>query len=491
MMTRRFMSIPTPLDTLTSGLASVVCLPFGVTVVDPSSPPPKRSASSVRLIRLYDVENSPQCRRVRERITELDLVVETVVPAAPNSRAAAAIAVRQQQLGYDEDDESDEDGLVAGHNNGDVMVVPTLVASTTTTTTTTGSDSGNGRIVVSGAENVLSFLDESFLPRTSGDGVTITADASVPDVDGADDVARTILNYLHLAGTYVAGWMRVGRGTKVASCAIAAAATSSSSSETMSGGGPARPLILYSYEGNQFCRLVREVLTELDITYELRSAGKGSTRRAELASITGGSTQCPYLIDPNTGASMAESKDIVRYLYDNYALWTPPSELLEWTSDNVMSLAKPLFKILAPLQAGARNNDVQDSNSDYQRRLADAKRSIQRETTTDLIVIYTYDWSPFSSETKVLLDRLKLEYKEISLGREWIPGLVAPEGAIKRAALLDMTGQSSLPHIFIGGKPIGGLFSGQPGLLPLLRDLKLPNALQKQARAGSVSGMFE
>ena len=56
---------------------------------------------------------------------------------------------------------------------------------------------------------------------------------------------------------------------------------------------------------------MREVLTELDVVYELRSCGKGSCRRGELSDITGGSTQCPYLIDPNTGVAMAESGDIV------------------------------------------------------------------------------------------------------------------------------------------------------------------------------------
>jgi hypothetical protein len=42
-------------------------------------------------------------------------------------------------------------------------------------------------------------------------------------------------------------------------------------------------------------------MAELDLVYELRSAGKQSPRREELASITGGSSQCPFLIDPNTG----------------------------------------------------------------------------------------------------------------------------------------------------------------------------------------------
>ena len=39
---------------------------------------------------------------------------------------------------------------------------------------------------------------------------------------------------------------------------------------------PPSPLRLYSYDGNQFCRLVREVLCECDLPYELRSTGKAA-----------------------------------------------------------------------------------------------------------------------------------------------------------------------------------------------------------------------
>ena len=59
-----------------------------------------------------------------------------------------------------------------------------------------------------------------------------------------------------------------------------------------------QPPVLYSHEGYQVCRLVREVLTELDLVYELLNAGKESPRRAELASNTGGSSHCPYLSIP-------------------------------------------------------------------------------------------------------------------------------------------------------------------------------------------------
>jgi len=78
----------------------------------------------------------------------------------------------------------------------------------------------------------------------------------------------------------------------------------------------------------------------------------------------------------------------------------------------------------------------------------------------------TYTLSPFCTEATALLESAGIRFKEISLGKEWLPGLI--DEPMKRAALLEMTGSSSLPSIFIGGNSIGGLFSGTPGLLPLL-----------------------
>jgi glutaredoxin len=131
-----------------------------------------------------------------------------------------------------------------------------------------------------------------------------------------------------------------------------------------------------------------------------------------------------------------------------------------------MSTAKPVFGTLAPIQAGSTSLEV----AEYKAVLESAWKEIEKETkSTDVpVVVYTYSLSPFSSETIKLLKRLRVEFTEISLGMEWIPGLLVPGGAEKRAALLEKTGQSSLPHIFIGGKPIGGLYSGNPGLVPLL-----------------------
>lgn len=102
---------------------------------------------------------------------------------------------------------------------------------------------------------------------------------------------------------------------------------------------PAEPLELYSFESSPFARPVRDLLCELEIPYILRSAGRTrlsdwvppairdplglsaepnlENRKALL--LRAGRVSIPYLVDPNTGAEMAESEDIVRYLIANYA----------------------------------------------------------------------------------------------------------------------------------------------------------------------------
>jgi anaphase-promoting complex subunit 7 len=359
-------------------------------------------------LKLYDVENDSACRAVRERITELDLIVEKVIPAAPNSRVFQ--------------DEKYQYSLPVGAQ------IPRLVVE----------DSNGAERVFVGDADIVSYLNDCY------------KDSKVKD---EIDIAKTALSALFAVGGFVSNMLRLGRGSLVSEAAASDAFNVVPR--------PFKPLVLYSYEGNQFCRLVREVLTELDIVYELRSVGKHSSRREELADFSGGSTQCPYMIDPNTGVRMAESTDIIRYLYRTYALWTPPSEILEGISKILLPWFRPILTALAPVQAGGEP-------SQYEKELAFHKSKIEKEVASEPVVIYTYSLSPFCIEAKKLLDNLDIDYKEISLGAEWLPGLIGQGGAQKRAALLEMTGQSSLPNVFIGGKSIGGLFSGSPGLVPAL-----------------------
>jgi len=404
------MSIPNDLDTATSGFASIARLPFG-SIVSSSS-----SGKKYRIKKLYDIEQNKDCRQVRERITELDLIVETVVPSAPNSRQW-------------------NDNKVASEING----VPAMVV-----VEVTDDDKIDKQVeeekekTFIGSDSIMNFFDDVYGPR------------SAVIVDDVDDIKSRVAKFLIEVGAYVPAIVRSGKGEEVASCAL--------SPNTPR---PEKPLTLYSYEGNQFCRLVREVLTELDIPYELRSAGKGSPRRAELAEITGGSTTQPFLIDPNGDQKISDSKEIIRYLYRNYATFTPPNEGLGQISKTITPILKPIFKTLAPLQAGSNR----ENQSEYQSEIADAKAAIEKEISSEEIVVYTYSLSPFCTEAIQVLDNLDVEYKEISLGKEWVPFLINEGGSQKRMALAEMTGQSSLPHIFIRGKSIGGLYEG---LVPAL-----------------------
>lgn len=81
---------------------------------------------------------------------------------------------------------------------------------------------------------------------------------------------------------------------------------------------PEKPLELYSFESSPPCRMVRFLLTELELPYTLRNVAKGSPRRAAFIERTG-KMQVPWLHDPNTGWQGFESLDIERYLEATYA----------------------------------------------------------------------------------------------------------------------------------------------------------------------------
>ena len=82
---------------------------------------------------------------------------------------------------------------------------------------------------------------------------------------------------------------------------------------------PEKPLELYSFEASPFCRIVRERLCTLELPYVLYNVAKGSPSREAFIERSG-KMQVPYLVDPNTGAGMFESEDIVAYLDQEYAL---------------------------------------------------------------------------------------------------------------------------------------------------------------------------
>ncbi|KAH0887712.1 hypothetical protein HID58_050141, partial [Brassica napus] len=81
---------------------------------------------------------------------------------------------------------------------------------------------------------------------------------------------------------------------------------------------PPKPLVFWAYEGSPFCKLVREVLVELELPHIQRSCARGSPKRQELL-MKAGHFQVPCLEDPNTGVNMFESAEIIEYLKQTYA----------------------------------------------------------------------------------------------------------------------------------------------------------------------------
>jgi anaphase-promoting complex subunit 7 len=114
-----------------------------------------------------------------------------------------------------------------------------------------------------------------------------------------------------ISTTVLTGWMptllRAGRGM-----------TRYANATTHGGAADLKPLTLFNYEGNQFARLAREALCELELPYTLFNCGKGSPKRATLTDVAGEGASVPYLVDPNTGQNVGESEEIVAYLFKTY-----------------------------------------------------------------------------------------------------------------------------------------------------------------------------
>jgi glutathione S-transferase len=102
---------------------------------------------------------------------------------------------------------------------------------------------------------------------------------------------------------------------------------------------PKQLLELWSFEASPYSRLVREVLSELELPYVLHNVPKErwqdvgpavfrlkpgqyiplpNGKREKVVGVMGRDIQVPYLVDANTGVKMFESAKIVDYLKKQY-----------------------------------------------------------------------------------------------------------------------------------------------------------------------------
>ena len=156
---------------------------------------------------------------------------------------------------------------------------------------------------------------------------------------------------------------------------------------------PEQALILFDREGSAECRIVREVLTELNLDVTIAPCPLGGNNLNVLKQESG-SNVVPTLFDSNTDESRSGAEDIVAYLFKQYIDSEPSKKplgsFINKSSANLASLIR--------LNAGIN---------------AKPALSVEKPLT-----LYSFESSPYSRPVRELLCELELPYKLINLGKQ-------------------------------------------------------------------------
>ncbi|KAG8378521.1 hypothetical protein BUALT_Bualt08G0145700 [Buddleja alternifolia] len=195
---------------------------------------------------------------------------------------------------------------------------------------------------------------------------------------------------------------------------------------------PPLRLQLYEFEACPFCRRVREAITELDLSVEIFPCPKGSVKHRAMVQRLGGREQyvtsvfialqkghilCrfPFLVDPNTGTTLYESSDIVKYLFQQYGGKRNPSfGLLESTL---------LTGWVPTLLRAGRGMTLWD-------------KSII-EPPAGKLELFSYENNPYARIVREALCELELPYVLQSVG----------QGSIRAKLLYEMSGSKEVPYL--------------------------------------------
>ena len=197
---------------------------------------------------------------------------------------------------------------------------------------------------------------------------------------------------------------------------------------------PKQLLELYEFEGCPFCRLTREVLTELDLDAMIYPCPKGGTRFRPKAQELGGKQQFPFLVDPNTGTRLYESADINAYLYKTYGERRPP------TSTKV-GIGTQFGSNMATAIRGLRGMRARPSTP-----------------PAKPLELYSFESSPYSRPVRELLCEMEIPYRlrnfgkahKADMGPPWVRNRFFPDAPItsrNRKAMRERTGRSQVPFL--------------------------------------------
>eukprot|EP01013_Petalomonas_cantuscygni_P008504 TRINITY_DN2122_c0_g1_i1.p1 TRINITY_DN2122_c0_g1~~TRINITY_DN2122_c0_g1_i1.p1 ORF type:complete len:331 (+),score=34.90 TRINITY_DN2122_c0_g1_i1:20-1012(+) len=245
---------------------------------------------------LYEYEGCPFCRRVRECLSVLDL--DVVIRPCPRE-AYTSVAPDQSSSRF-------RPQAVAA---GGKMLFPLLIDE--------NAPAGQKPVVMYHSDAIIQYLWSEY------------GRAAIPPVGYAlATLVRPVDRLTSFVGTLARPLPRMGL-MRTPSLA------------------PKQPLVLWNFEGSPFCRLVREALASLEIEHTVINVAHGAAAKraafhrqhADMLSsgrLKLGAVIVPLLEDPNGnpsvipryttakrlrggGVALAESADIVRYLYATYA----------------------------------------------------------------------------------------------------------------------------------------------------------------------------
>ena len=162
---------------------------------------------------------------------------------------------------------------------------------------------------------------------------------------------------------------------------------------------PEKPLQLYEFEGSPFCRRVREVLTLLNLDYEVYPCPKGGEKYRKIVQEKGGKQQFPFLVDENSGVALYESQDIIHYLFQHYGKsGKTPQKFAHYPQLPVVALAGTLVN-------GARGIWIN-------------KKIIDRAAPAELLELWGFEASPFTRVVRATLAELELPFIYHNVAKE-------------------------------------------------------------------------
>eukprot|EP00304_Pavlova_gyrans_P012803 CAMPEP_0206046314 /NCGR_PEP_ID=MMETSP1466-20131121/18305_1 /ASSEMBLY_ACC=CAM_ASM_001126 /TAXON_ID=44452 /ORGANISM="Pavlova gyrans, Strain CCMP608" /LENGTH=309 /DNA_ID=CAMNT_0053421289 /DNA_START=17 /DNA_END=946 /DNA_ORIENTATION=+ len=181
---------------------------------------------------------------------------------------------------------------------------------------------------------------------------------------------------------------------------------------------PVQPIRLYEYEASPYCRKVREVCGMLDLSVTMLPCPSAREGFAGELKELGGKMQVPYMVDPNTGAAMYESEDIMDYLFDTYG---PGRDAIPWITKGPFALWTSAFAAIARGFRGSKRDP----------------KALPENERRQPLELWGYEGSPFVRPVRERLNELALPHTVVFCAR----------GSSNRDRMVEKAGRFQVPFL--------------------------------------------